>query len=167
MKSFANKAAPLRAMMKDKVNFVWDETHQKVFEDIKLEVAKHPTLSAFNSSLNVERYLLPMRASMVWEPCSHKCQTVLNNRLYSYLVHYPMSRKTTPLLRKRHSQYTGLRKGYVHSYGAEDSPYKLTINLLPVSRLQKAFLVTERAKGSISGLLCCWSTTSTSSTFQV
>ena len=33
-------AAPLRAMMKDKVNFVRDETHQKVSDDIKSEIAK-------------------------------------------------------------------------------------------------------------------------------
>ena len=30
VKNFASKAALLRAMMKDKVNFVWDENHQKV-----------------------------------------------------------------------------------------------------------------------------------------
>ena len=57
VKNFASKAAPLRAMMKDKVNFVCDETHQKVFDDIKLEIAKRPTLSAFDSSLNVETIL--------------------------------------------------------------------------------------------------------------
>ena len=57
VKNFASKAAPLRAVMKDKVNFVWDETHQKVFDDIKSEIAKRPTLSAFDSSLNVETIL--------------------------------------------------------------------------------------------------------------
>ena len=57
MKNFAGKAAPLCAMMKDKVNFVWDETHQKVFDGIKSEIAKRPTFSAFDSSLNVETIL--------------------------------------------------------------------------------------------------------------
>ena len=57
VKNFASKAAPLRARMKGKVNFVWDESHQKVFDDIKSEIAKRPTLSAFDSSLNVEKIL--------------------------------------------------------------------------------------------------------------
>ena len=57
VKNFASKAAPLRAMMKDKVNFVWDENHQKVFDDIKSEIVKCPTLCAFDSSLNVETIL--------------------------------------------------------------------------------------------------------------
>ena len=57
VKNFASKAAALRAMMTDKVNFVWDETHQKVFDDIKSEIVKRPTLSAFDSSLNVETIL--------------------------------------------------------------------------------------------------------------
>ena len=45
--------------MKDKVNFVWDEKHQKVFDDIKseIEIEKRPTLSAFDSSLNVQTIL--------------------------------------------------------------------------------------------------------------
>ena len=42
VKRFASKAAPLRAMM---------------FDDIKSEIAKRPTLSAFDSSLNVETIL--------------------------------------------------------------------------------------------------------------
>ena len=57
VKNFASKAAPLHAMMKDKVNFVWDKNHQKVFIDIWSEIAKHPTLSAFDSSLNIETIL--------------------------------------------------------------------------------------------------------------
>ena len=57
VKNFASKAAPLHAMIKDKVNFVWDENHQKVFDDIKLEIAKRPTLSPFDSSFNVETKL--------------------------------------------------------------------------------------------------------------
>ena len=57
VKNFVNKAAPLCAMMKDKVNFVLDKTHQKVFDDIKSEIAKRPTLSAFDSLLNVETIL--------------------------------------------------------------------------------------------------------------
>ena len=57
VKNFASKAAPLRTMMKDKVDFGWDENHQKVFDDIKSEIAKRPTLSAFDSPLNVETIL--------------------------------------------------------------------------------------------------------------
>ena len=57
VKNFASKAAPLRAMMKDIVNFVWDKKHQKVFNDTKSGIAKRPTLSAFDSSLNVETIL--------------------------------------------------------------------------------------------------------------
>ena len=57
VKNFASNAARLCAMMKDKVNDVWDETHQKVFYDIKSEIAKRPTLSAFDSSLYVETIL--------------------------------------------------------------------------------------------------------------
>ena len=57
VKNFASKTAPLCAMMKDKVNFVWDETHQTVFDDIKSEIAKRPMLSAFVFSLNVETIL--------------------------------------------------------------------------------------------------------------
>ena len=41
-------------MIKDKLNFVWEETHQKVFDDIKSEIVKHPTLSAFDSLLHDE-----------------------------------------------------------------------------------------------------------------
>ena len=39
------------------MNFVWDENHQKVLDNIKSEIAKHPTLSAFDCSLNVEMIL--------------------------------------------------------------------------------------------------------------
>ena len=39
------------------MNFVWDENHQKLFNNIKSEIAKQPTLSAFDSSLNVEMIL--------------------------------------------------------------------------------------------------------------
>ena len=42
VKNLASKAAPLHVMMKDKVNFVWDDTHQKVFDDIKSEIANVP-----------------------------------------------------------------------------------------------------------------------------
>ena len=44
-------------MMKDKLNFVWNKTYQKVFDDIKSEIAKRPTLSAYNSWLNIETIL--------------------------------------------------------------------------------------------------------------
>ena len=54
VKNFASKAAPLHAMMKDKVNFVWAETHQKVFDNMKSKIAKRPTLSTFDSFLNIE-----------------------------------------------------------------------------------------------------------------
>ena len=122
VKNFASKTSPLRAMMKDKVNFVWDETHQKVFDHIKSEIAKRPTLSAFDSSLNVET-ILTSDASQYGLGAVLSQVMASNNRLYSYLVHYPMPRKTTPLLRKRHSRYTGLRNGYVHFYGSEDLSY--------------------------------------------
>ena len=56
-KNFASKTASPCAMMKDKMKFVWDKTHQKVYDNFKPEIAKRPTLSAFNSSLNVETIL--------------------------------------------------------------------------------------------------------------
>ena len=55
--NFASKVPPLCVMMNDKANFVLDKTHQKVFNDIKSEIAKHPTLSAFDFSLSVEKRL--------------------------------------------------------------------------------------------------------------
>ena len=113
VKNFASKAAPLCVMMKDKVNFVWGKTHQKVFDDIKSEIAKRPTLSAFDSSLNVE--------------------TILTTDASQYGLGAVLSQV---------------------SNGVEQL-------IIFVSR------TLSDAKGSLSGLLCCWSTTSTSSTFRV
>ena len=74
-------------MMKDKVNFVWDENHQKVFNDIKSEI------------------LLQLQARMVSEQCSHKYPTALNNQLYLFFVHYPMPKK---LLREQKRDTHGI-----------------------------------------------------------
>ena len=89
-KNFASKAAPLRAMMTDKVNFVWDETHQKVFDDIKSEIVKRPTLSAFDSLLNVETILTTDASQYGLGVVLSQVSNGITQPIIYDLVHYPM-----------------------------------------------------------------------------
>ena len=44
IRNFANKVAPLRLMMKKDVPFKWESQHEKVFNDLKLDIAERQVL---------------------------------------------------------------------------------------------------------------------------